>query len=229
MSTTQFWCPFLAAMLILVSGQFATAQPEKTSEKPATETPATEKQQSDKQQTEQANETVVRFYPHLNARTARDLRTALPAMIPVDADNAASWVFAEQGEPANASATLMVRHTPEVHAQIKELLAIFQKLELVSTGLFSLDAARVDQAKKLRRKFLNGRPTTGKSGGFMWSQLHQQSRSTSRSSRRLMESGATNPFGRCNFRERWKFTPTQLWLFGRPKKCTKSWERSLSS
>lgn len=159
MSTTQFCRPFLAAMLILVSGQFAIAQPEKTSEKPVTETPATEtpvteKQQSDKQQTEQANETVVRFYPHLNARTARDLRTALPAMIPVDAEKTASWVFAEQGESANASATLMVRHTPEVHTQVKELLAIFQELELVSTGLFSLDVARVDQAKKASEEVL---------------------------------------------------------------------------
>ncbi|MBR9801748.1 hypothetical protein GYB59_08645, partial [bacterium] len=70
MSTTQFWCPFLAAMLILVSGQFATAQPEKTSDITAAENKQSEVKQTEQPQTQQAEEMVVRFYPGLPKQTA---------------------------------------------------------------------------------------------------------------------------------------------------------------
>lgn len=121
MSTTQFWCPFLAATLILVSGQFATAQTEKTSEKPAAET-----QQAEQPQTEQAEEMVVRFYPGILAQTAESLRRALGTLVPADWGEEKGVVVVtleNAGEATWRRANLVVRQTPDVQEQVASLVS----------------------------------------------------------------------------------------------------------
>jgi len=141
MQTAMFWRPFLAAVLVLASSSFAVAQPEKTSEN-ATTAEADEKEDGLK----------VRFYPQLHGATAQDLPVVLSELIHFEQGSPWIWVLPEQGEPETASATLMMRNTSEEHAQVKQLLTILQEIELISTGLFSLNPAVVEQAQKASEK-----------------------------------------------------------------------------
>ncbi|MBB03277.1 MAG: hypothetical protein CMJ47_11565 [Planctomyces sp.] len=122
MSTTQFWRPFLTAMLILVSGQFATAQPEKTLDITAAENKQSEVKQTEQPQTAQAEEMVVRFYPGLPKRTADAIVKQIDSLVRADwlSNNGESVVVL--GGSFATPATLVVRHQPAIQKHVSHLI-----------------------------------------------------------------------------------------------------------
>ncbi|MFN3158902.1 MAG: hypothetical protein ACE37I_06280 [Rubinisphaera brasiliensis] len=122
MSTTQFWCPFLAATLILVSGQFATAQPEKTLDITAAENKQSEVKQTEQPQTAQAEEMVVRFYPGLPKQTADAIVKQIDSLVrAVWLSNNGESVVVLGGSFATP-ATLVVRQQPAIQKQVSHLI-----------------------------------------------------------------------------------------------------------